>query len=94
MHNHSKDNYIILKGRVNDPGLALIGKVGIGPFWNLVQVLSYVHVLQPSAPSSPPSGTSVKLPSGRLHEDAMQYLIDGFDVINHKTTNDNHGVHG
>jgi hypothetical protein len=23
MHNHSKDNFIILKGRVSDPGLAL-----------------------------------------------------------------------
>jgi hypothetical protein len=45
MHNHSKDNCIILKGRVNDPGLAFAGKVGLGPFWTLVQVLSYVHVL-------------------------------------------------
>jgi hypothetical protein len=35
-----------LKDRVNDPGLAFAGKVGIGPFWTWVQVLSYVHVLQ------------------------------------------------
>jgi hypothetical protein len=46
MHNHSKGNGIILKDRVNDPGLAFAGKVGLGPFWTLVQVLSYLHVLQ------------------------------------------------
>jgi hypothetical protein len=34
------------KDRVNDPGLAFAGKVGLGPFWTWVQVLSYVHVLQ------------------------------------------------
>jgi hypothetical protein len=46
MHNHSKGNGIILKDRVNNLGLAFTGKVGLGPFWTLVQVLSYVHVLQ------------------------------------------------
>jgi hypothetical protein len=47
MHKHSKGaNCIILKDRVNDPGLAFAGKVGLRPFWTLVQVLSYVHVLQ------------------------------------------------
>jgi hypothetical protein len=46
MHNHSKDNCKILRDGVNDPGLAFTGKVGLGPFWTLVQVLSYVHVLQ------------------------------------------------
>jgi hypothetical protein len=30
---------------VNEPGLAFAGKVGLGPFWTLVQVLSYVDVL-------------------------------------------------
>jgi hypothetical protein len=39
----AKDNCIILKDGVNDPGLAFAGKVGLGPFWTLVQVLSYVH---------------------------------------------------
>jgi hypothetical protein len=34
------------KIRVNDPGLAFASKVGLGPFWTWVQVLSYVHVLQ------------------------------------------------
>jgi hypothetical protein len=46
MHKHSKDNCIILKDGVNDSGLAFAGKVGLGPFWTLVQALSYVHVLQ------------------------------------------------
>jgi hypothetical protein len=46
MHNHSKDYCIILKDRVNDPGLAFAGKIGLGPFWTLVQALGYVHVLQ------------------------------------------------
>jgi hypothetical protein len=46
MHNRIKDNCIILKDEVNDPGLAFPGKVGLEPFWTVVQVLSYVHVLQ------------------------------------------------
>jgi hypothetical protein len=46
MHNHSKHNCLILKYGVNDPGLAFAGKVGLGPFWTWVQVLSYVLVLQ------------------------------------------------
>jgi hypothetical protein len=37
---------MILKDGVNDPGLAFAGKVGLGPFWTWVQVLSYVQVLQ------------------------------------------------
>jgi hypothetical protein len=35
-----------LKTRLDAPGLAFAGKVGLGPFWTLVQVLSYVHVMQ------------------------------------------------
>jgi hypothetical protein len=31
MHNHSKGNCISLKDRVNGPGLAFAGKVGLGP---------------------------------------------------------------
>jgi hypothetical protein len=46
MHNHSKGNCNILKDKVNDPGLAFAAKVGLGPFWTWVQVLSYVYVLQ------------------------------------------------
>jgi hypothetical protein len=37
---------MILKDSVNDPGLAFTGKVGLGPFWTLVQALSYAHVSQ------------------------------------------------
>jgi hypothetical protein len=46
MHNRSKHICIILKDGVNDSGLAFAGKVGLGPFWTWVQVLSYVHILQ------------------------------------------------
>jgi hypothetical protein len=46
MHNIARNNCIILKDRVNDPGLAFAGKVALGPFWTLVQALSYEHVLQ------------------------------------------------
>jgi hypothetical protein len=46
VRNHNKHNCIILKYGVNDPGLAFAGKVGLGPFWTVVQALSYVHVMQ------------------------------------------------
>jgi hypothetical protein len=36
----------VFRRRVNDPGLAFAGKVELGPFWTLVQVLSYAHVRQ------------------------------------------------
>jgi hypothetical protein len=45
MRNRSKHNCIVLNDRVNDPGLAFAGKVGLGPFWTWVQVLSYVYEL-------------------------------------------------
>jgi hypothetical protein len=37
---------IILKDWVIDLGLAFAGKVGLEPFWTLVQALIYEHVLQ------------------------------------------------
>jgi hypothetical protein len=46
MRNHNKHNCIIINVGVNDSGLALAGKVGLGPFWTWVQVLSYVHARQ------------------------------------------------
>jgi hypothetical protein len=52
MHNHGKGNCIILKDRVNDPGLAFAGKVGLGPFWTLVQILLYSDVVHVSVNSS------------------------------------------
>jgi hypothetical protein len=45
MHKHNKDYWITLKDGVNDPGLAFTGKVGLGPFWTLVQVLLYRDVV-------------------------------------------------
>jgi hypothetical protein len=52
MHNHINDNCINFKNRVNDPGLAFGGKVGLGPFWTLVQVLLYSDVVHVSVSSS------------------------------------------
>jgi hypothetical protein len=52
MHNHSNDNYINFKNRVNDLGLAFDGKVGLGPVWTLVQVLLYNDVVRVSVSSS------------------------------------------
>jgi hypothetical protein len=43
------------KKRVNDLGLAFAGKVGLGPFWTLVQALLYsdiVHIFVNSSVSS------------------------------------------
>jgi hypothetical protein len=45
MHKHSKVIAEFLKDGVTDPGLAFAGKVGLGPFWTLVQALSYELVL-------------------------------------------------
>jgi hypothetical protein len=96
MHKHSKGNCIILKRRVNDLGLAFVNKVGLGPFWTLVQVLSYVHVLQLTVSTFVSSFrhehiTTVRKIYTRMH---MQDLIDVFDLINYKITLDNHEVHG
>jgi hypothetical protein len=44
MHNHNKDNCIILKWRINDLGIAFASKVRLGPFWTLIQVLLYRDV--------------------------------------------------
>jgi hypothetical protein len=52
MHKQNKDNCIILKDGVNDPGLAFAGKVGLGPFWTLVWVLLYSDVVHVPANSS------------------------------------------
>jgi hypothetical protein len=45
-------NCINFINRVNDPGLAFAGKVGLGPFWTLVQVLLYSDVVHVSVSSS------------------------------------------
>jgi hypothetical protein len=71
---------MILKDRVNDPGLAFAGKVGLGPFWTWVQVLSYVHVLQlfvgTFVPSFRHECSSI---NGKIYTKMqMQDLFDGF----------------
>jgi hypothetical protein len=66
------------------------------PFWTLVKVLLYcdvVHVPSSSFVSSfrHECIATVRKIYTRMH---MHDLIDGFDLINCKTTHDNHGVHG
>jgi hypothetical protein len=96
MHKHSKGNCIILKRRVNDPKLAFVGKVGLGPFWTLVHVLSYIHVLHLTVSTFISSFWHERIATiGKIYTRMqMQDLIDGSDLINYKTTHDNHGVHG
>jgi hypothetical protein len=96
MHNHSKGNCKILKSKVNDPGLAFVGKVGLGPFWTLVQVLSYVHVLQLTVSVPVSSFRHERMATvGKIHTRMhMQDLIDGFHLIKYKTTYDNHEEYG
>jgi hypothetical protein len=78
MHNRSKHNCIILKDGVNDPGLAFAGKVGPGPFWTWVQVLSYVHVLQLFVGTFVPSFRHERTSTVRKTYTKMQ-MQDSFD---------------
>jgi hypothetical protein len=77
-------------------GLAFVGKVGLGPFWTLVQVLSYVHVLQLTVNTFISSFRHERIATIRKIYTRMQMqdLIDGFDLINYKTTYDNHEMYG
>jgi hypothetical protein len=80
MHNHSKHNCKILKDGVNDPGLAFAGKVGLGPFWTGVQVLSYVHARQLFVGTFVSSFRRERTSTGgKIYtEMQMQDLFDGF----------------
>jgi hypothetical protein len=80
MHKHSKDNCIILKDGVNDSGLAFAGKVGLGPFWTLFQVLSYVHVRQLFASTFVSSFRHERISTvGKIYmKMKMQDLLDDF----------------
>jgi hypothetical protein len=80
MHNRSNHNCIILKDGVNDPGLAFAGKVGLGPFWTRIQVLSYIHVLQLFVGTFVPSFRHERpSPVGKIYtKTQMQNLFDGF----------------
>jgi hypothetical protein len=96
VHKHSEVSCIILKTKVNDPGLAFIGKVGLGPFWTLVQVLLYSDVMHICVSSSVSSfqykhTTTIGEIYTRIQ---MQDLIDGFHSVNYKTTYDNHEEYG
>jgi hypothetical protein len=86
MHNHSNDNYINFRNRVNDPGLAFDGKVGLGPFWTLVQVLLYNDVVHVSVSSSVSSFRHTRTATVReiYTRMQMQDLFDDFNLINHK----------
>jgi hypothetical protein len=80
MHNHNKHNCIILRDGVNDLGLAFAGKVGLWPFWTLVQVLSYVHVRQLFAGTFVSSFRHERMSTGGKFYTKlqMQDLFDGF----------------
>jgi hypothetical protein len=80
MRNHSNDNYINFKIRVNDLGLAFDGKVGPGPFWTLVQVLLYNDVVHVSVSSSVSSFRHTRTAAAReiYTRMQMQDLIDDF----------------
>jgi hypothetical protein len=86
MHNHNKHNCIILKDGDNDPRLAFAGKVGLGPFWTLVQVLSYVHVLQLFVSTLVSSSRHERISTvGKIYTKMqMQDLFDDFNLINYK----------
>jgi hypothetical protein len=77
---------MISKDGVNDPGLAFVGKVGLGPFWTWVQALSYVHALQLFVGTFVPSFRH-ECPStvGKIYT-KMQCKIHStiFNLINHK----------
>jgi hypothetical protein len=86
MQNHSKHNCISLKDGVNDPGLAFAGRVGLGPFWTLVQVLSYEHVLQLFADTFVSSFRHERISIvGKIYtEMQMQDFFDDFNLIKHE----------
>jgi hypothetical protein len=85
MHKHSKGNFKILKDGVNDPGLAFAGKVGFGPFWTLVQALSYLHVLQLFDNTIVSSFWHERISTvGKIYTKIqMQDLLDDFNLINY-----------
>jgi hypothetical protein len=96
MCNHNKEKCIILKDRVNDPGLAFVGKVGLGPFWTLVQVLLYSDVVHVSVSSFVSSFRHTHTTTvGKIYTRMqIQDLIHDFHPINYKTTYDNYKEYG
>jgi hypothetical protein len=96
MHKHRIDNCIILKRRFSDLGLAFASKVGLGPFWTLVQVLLYSDVVHVSVCSFVSSFRQERTATvGEIYTRMqIQDLIVGFHSINYKTTYDNHEEYG
>jgi hypothetical protein len=94
MHNRSKHNCIILKDGVNDLGLAFAGKVGLGPFWTWVQVLSYVHARQLFVGTLISSLRHERTSTGGniYTKMQMQDLFNGFYLINYKPYWQSRGV--
>jgi hypothetical protein len=93
MHNHSKGHYKIPKDGVNNPGLAFTGKVGLGPsgLWPRSRATS-TYCSSSSAPSAPPSGTSVYLPSGRFTRGCKcKIYLTIFNLINYNQQMTNMG---
>jgi hypothetical protein len=67
--------------RVNDPGLAFVGKVGLGPFWTLVQDLLYGDVVYVSVSSSVSFRHTRTTTVGKIYTRMqMQDLIDGLPI--------------
>jgi hypothetical protein len=96
MNKQSKGNCLIFKNRVNVPKLAFAGKVGLGSFWTLVQVLLYSDVVHASVSSSVSSFRHTRTATvGKIYmRMQMQDLSGSFHSINYKTTYDNHEENG
>jgi hypothetical protein len=78
------------------PELAFVSTGSPTNFQTLVWVLLYGHVVHVSSCSLVHVHWHKRVATvGNFYtEDAMQDLSDKFDLINFKTTYDNHGVHG
>jgi hypothetical protein len=85
MHNHSKDNCIILKDGVNDPDL--------GPFWTLVQALFYSDVMHVSVNSFVSFFRHTRTTTvGEIYTRMQMHNLNINLYFNElQTTNDNHG---
>jgi hypothetical protein len=60
-------------------GLAFAGKVGLGTFWTLVQVLSYIHVRQLFVSTFVSSFRHERSTVGKIYTKMqMQDLFDNF----------------
>jgi hypothetical protein len=83
MHNYSKGNCVILKEGSMIRGLPSLARLALGPsgLWSTSFVFSFRHKRI----------ATVEKIDTRMQ---MQYLIDGFNLIDYTTTPNNHGVHG